>query len=278
VPWFLPGGPQGAPVDLGQGQCCGAVASGEPPRTCECNTSQSPARKNTDTVQVSPNNNTQPWWAPESDIKPARVYSNTRKRIIFAVGAVAAGVLLIAAAFTSPQDRSRQISPGIIEESPSLDSLVASCTGVVNWERPEEMLSRLPWEKGAVSVEDQILDAIAEDAPVRLGFYSPGDRNIPSTSDIAAYISNGGYVIWYSTNESGDGAISGLKSILGILSEEGLDYVALPWPESKEKQKPTFSRTDSGGRILYMRWGATQSCAVASDVVISDFVKTTTKQ
>lgn len=227
---------------------------------------------------MSPNNRPQPWWAPRSDIQPARVYSNTRQRVIIIVGAVVAGLFLIAAAFASPQERSRQISPGIIEDSPSLDSLVASCTGVVNWEKPEEMLSRLPWDKNNISIEEQMLDAIAEKTPIRPGFYNSGDRNIPSTPDVAAYISDGGFVIWYSTDESGDGAISGLESILGILNEEGLEYVALPWPESKDKQKPTFSRTDSGGRILYMRWGATQSCAVASETVIEDFVTPAVKE
>ena len=222
--------------------------------------------------QENPN---RPWWSPEKPTAPARITYNLRKRLLFALGGVFAVALLMGAAFSSPQERSRQISFGIVENPPSLDALVATCTGIVEWRNPADVLTRLPWNAEDGPAEAQVARALARDVSVRPGFYPKDDKNIPSTEDIASYLGKGGIVAWYATDPGSETAVGGLESVLSVLAEDGVEIVAMPWPADKMSRMPTFSRTSSGGRLLYMKLGAVQSCAVASDVVIEKFSAST---
>ena len=176
------------------------------------------------------------------------------------------------AAFSSPQERPRPISFGIVENPPTLDALVATCTGIIEWSSAPDILTRLPWDAKDGTAEAQVARALQQNSPLRPGFYNAGDSNLPSVAQVAAYLKAGGTVAWYAGDEDSDNAVSGLESVISVLEEDGIQIVALPWPADKMNRMPAFSRTESGGRLLYMQWGRAQSCAIASDAVIKDFV------
>lgn len=217
-----------------------------------------------------------PWWAPTGPSQRAVVVRNAKKRILFALTACTLGVLLLGAAFAAPQERQRQLLPGIAENPPTLDSLVATCTGVIEWDKPADLLVRLPWNPRDGSAEKQVREALRSSVLIRPGFYESDDQDAPSVADIASYLSKGGAVAWYSVAED-DPAYTGLKSATEEANLRGMALVALPWPKQEMGRLPSFSRTASGRKIVYMKWGTAQSCAVASAAVLEQFMSDETK-
>lgn len=231
----------------------------------------------TDTPFVKEESSNEPWWAPTGTSQRAVVVRNAKKRILFALTACTLGLLLLGAAFAAPQERQRQLLPGIAENPPTLDALVATCTGIIEWDQPANLLVRLPWNPRNGSAEKQVGEALRNSVLVRPGFYEIDAENMPSVADIASYMSRGGAVAWYSVAED-DPAYTGLRSATEEANLRGLALVALPWPEQEMGRLPSFSRTTSGRNIIYMKWGTAQSCAVASAAVLEQFLGEQTKR
>lgn len=213
-----------------------------------------------------------PWWAGDRTAIPVRVLPNWRFRLSLAALAILLIAALSVSAFVSPPERSRQISVGIIEDPPSLDALVATCSGVIRWEDPANLLTRLPWEDDGVPVATQVSQALANAPRVRPGFYTDESPDLPTTAEIAGYLYQGGRVIWFAPGLEPN-VTSGVEGILTILSEEGVDYIALPWPAEASNKMPVLARTVAGRRLLAMKWGVAQSCAVASGDVLIAFAE-----
>lgn len=216
---------------------------------------------------MSPSLHDSPWWSPRPDSQPARVIGNVRKRLLGSLAFIAFAGLLLGAAFATPQEQPRRISVGIIEYPATLDALVATCTGLIKWDSPMDLLRRLPWQEGLGPAQMQASAAVKTPARVRIGFYTEGDPDLPSPASLAYFISQGGSVAWYMP-EGEQAPIDGLEALVAVVNDGGGRFVALPWPKDQIGKMPVFSRNEAGKRILYMRWGLAQSCAVASDSVM----------
>jgi hypothetical protein len=214
-----------------------------------------------------------PWWAPRRRSVPVRISGSWGSRLAVGALLVVVIVALSASALVTPPERPRQILPGMIEDPPTLDDLVATCTGLVQWE-PTTMLKRLPWDLDAGAVEVQIARALTTDARVRAGFYTEASSDLPSTAEVASYIYQGGQVIWYAP-DTPETAISGLEGISPLLAEMGIEFVVVPWPQDRAEKMPSLTRIAAARRLLIMKWGMAQSCAVASEPVLTRFVEAT---
>ena len=222
---------------------------------------------------MSPSSRNVPWWSPRLDSKPARVVGNTQKRVVGILAFTAFIGLLLGAAFATPQEQPRRISVGIIESPATLDALVATCTGLIRWDSPMDLIKRLPWNESLGPAQSQADAAVKTPSRVRLGFYTESDPDLPSPASLAYFISQGGSVAWYVPGGE-QAPLDGLKSLVSIVNDDGGRFVAVPWPRDQIGKMPVFSRNEAGKRILYMRWGLAQSCAVASDAVMKQIEST----
>lgn len=194
-----------------------------------------------------------PWYAAETHGGAAvgRQRPKGLGMLIFVLVLLAGSVSL--AAFVTVPERPRTLVDGSIALPASLDDVVAGCTGPVLRNRSSD---RLPPAAG---------DWTTPAAPT--GFYPVGAADTPTVSETVASLIAGQVVIWYSPTIKPE-RYTALKNIVAG-SPDARDLTVLPWPAGWQDSDWERNRA-----ITLTAWGVTQGCDVASDAVLTTFIRT----
>lgn len=204
-----------------------------------------------------------PWWSVSPEQGAAKVSSKGKGRTRFIVFSSLLLLILIGAAFCVPRERAYSLDNGSIQNPPTLNDIIASCSGIVEW--PLLPSGWLSGENAHVYPFFPPTSGTFAPIPAAPRFYDEEDENLPTVPEAMSALWRGNIVVWYSPLISAEDKAL-LRSVARVAPGEA-DYVVLPWVSGDGVNEGSFAKRP----VVLTAWGLSQSCGEASEEVFSDF-------
>jgi hypothetical protein len=212
-----------------------------------------------------------PWWYENKKSSRELIVVGKKKKFGILFFGIIFIVLLIGAAFFTPTEQPRMLKNGAIQNPASLDDLVASCSGYVQWNISD--YKQIGWKEDGKKHIYRFFPPTGGTfsvAPAKPGFYSQDSMYVPTIPDAVGNLWRGMIVVWYRA-----GIPEERLNIVKELAESkvgDVDYVVLPWPKNK------ISLWDNNRTIMLTGWGLSQACNIASYEVFNNFAELVKQQ
>lgn len=206
-----------------------------------------------------------PWWSPDDKPVKVRIVTRLKGRRLKIFGSLLFVFVLLTIAFVVPQEKPTLLSNGAIRNTPSLNALIASCDGIMDWP-VQNNVGWLPKDSAHVYNRYPPTSGTFEKVPARSGFYSYESKDVPTLPQTVGNLWRGEIVIWYSERLSQENR-QVLKSIVEN-NQTGLRYIVAPWPESLSRIWGNNIRA-----LMLTGWGVSQECEDPSSAVFEEFAK-----
>lgn len=174
--------------------------------------------------------------------------------------------VLVGAAFCAPKERAYSLDNGGLQNPPSLDDIVSSCSGVIEW--PLSPTGWLSADTAHVYPSFPPTSGTFAPIPAPPGNYSTDDADLPTVPEAMSGLWRGDIVIWYSPLIPED-----QKTVLFSVANTrpgGANFIVLPWTSKDGINEGSFSKKP----VVLTAWGLSQACAEASVNVFDNFVAT----